>query len=75
MSDALEGSEPPRAETGGEIVGFFGEIVDERVASEGATGGGLECLHDCGRLLREVIPLVDREAGGLDDGAQLVSGY
>ena len=70
----MDDSEPTAGKTAGEVVGLLGEVVDERVQSEGAGRSRQEGLHECCCLFGEVVPVDDSEAGGVDDGAQLVGG-
>jgi hypothetical protein len=70
--DALDSAESSIGEGKGEIVGFLRKVGDEGMQSEWV---GRQCqkrLHQRGRLVGEVVPVVDSEPRGLDNGAQLV---
>src|SRR6516162_3160725 len=56
----------------GEVFGFSPEVGDEGVQAQRVGGLGQHGLHDGGRLVGEVVPVFDGEAGGLDDGAQFL---
>src|SRR6516225_11451496 len=58
----------------GEVFGFSLEVGDEGVQAQRVGGLGQHGLHERGRLVGEVVPVFDREPGGLDGGAQLIGG-
>ena len=70
--DALDGAQPAVGQRGGEVLGFRLEVGDEGLQSDRAGRQHEQCLHGRGRLVGEVVPLLDLETRGFDDRAQSI---
>ena len=60
--DALDDAQPAVCQRGGEVCGFRLEVGDEGVQSDRAGRQREQRLHHRGRLVGEVVPLLDLEA-------------
>ena len=70
----MDGSKASVGQSEGEVFDFSLEVGDEGVQAQRVGRLGQQCLHERGGLVGEVVPVLDGEPGGLDDGAQLIGG-
>ena len=67
--DGLDGAKSAVGQGVGEVFGFPFEVGDEGVQAQWVGGLRQYDLHERGRLVGEVVPVLDRESGGFDSGA------
>src|SRR5208337_5694514 len=73
-ADALDGAKTSVRQSVGKVFGLSLEVGDEGVQTQWIGGLGQDGLHERGGLVGEVVPVLDRESGGLDKRAQFVGG-